>query len=74
MDDNTHKIITVVLGTGAVISAFIAVMTYLDNKKIRGVKAETLQLDHDLKLLQLERAKGGDSTVGSPQDVIQLYS
>lgn len=73
MDDNTHKIITVVLGVGAAISGIIALMTYLEDKKLKGIKEETLQLEHDLKLIQIEKAKGG-SYGGSGQDVIQLYS
>lgn len=52
------KIKWLIVGLGA-LSAVVAVLVYLDQRKHNGVKEELMSLDKEIKMLQLERLKNG---------------
>ena len=52
------KIKWLIVGLGA-LSAVVAVLVYLDQRKHNGVKEELMALDKEIKMLQLERLKNG---------------
>lgn len=55
MENNKH--ITYLVAFASITTAFIAIMTYLDNQRHKKLDVELKELDKELKLLQLNGKK-----------------
>lgn len=52
-----HKGLNVALAIAGIVGVFISIVVYLENKKHKGMEAEILKLDKQIKELQLSKAR-----------------
>lgn len=61
VDQKQARYISLIIGGIAALSGIVAVFAYLDNKKHQNIKSEILNLDKQIKELELYHKKNGKS-------------
>lgn len=64
MQDSTHKKLTIVISAVMALGAITALLAYIDNRRHRKLKAEILELDREIKTLEIAQKRHTNASLG----------
>ncbi len=65
MHEHHYKVSNIIIGSIAALSGLVALFGYLEHRDNKDLKTSLLRLDHEIKLLELEKKKA---------EIVQVYS